>query len=56
MTEEIAIGLEGARYNKLKEIILSSFNYVCEFEDEAKDREHINILREVMKFFSIYSL
>ena len=35
--------------------MLSSFNYICEFEDEAKDRE-INILREVMKFFSIYSL
>ena len=36
--------------------MLASPNYICEFEDEAKDREYINTLRYIMKFFSIYSL
>lgn len=37
-------------------MLISSFHYICEFDNEAKDRDNINILREVMKFFSIHSL
>lgn len=55
-TVEITIGMEGDRYNKLKEIVLTSLNDICEFEDETKDRYDINPLREVMKFFSTHSL
>lgn len=48
--------MEDDRYNKLKELVLASLNYLCEFEDEAKDRGDINTLDGVVKFFSIHSL
>lgn len=55
-TIEVTIGIEDDRYNKLKEIVFASLNYFCEFEDEAKDREDINALGEVIKFFGTHSL
>lgn len=44
------------RYHKLTEIMLTSLNDICEFEDEARDKQDVNILRKVVKLFNVHSL
>lgn len=36
--------------------MLTSLNDICEFEDEARDKQDVNILRKVVKLFNIHSL